>query len=282
MAVATMPEAPLPSGETIPVLGQGTWRLGAGGHPQQEEISALRLGIDLGMTLIDTAEMYGDGASERLVGHAIADRRDDAFVVTKVLPHHATHRGTISACRNSLRRLGTDHVDLYLLHWRGPVPLEETLAAFADLVQAGAIRHWGVSNFDTADLGELMSVPGGIAVETDQVLYNLDRRGVEWDLLPLCRRRGIPVMAYSPIAQGRLLGHPVLRAVAERHGATPAQVALAWVIRDEGVTAIPQAGTPEHVRENHGALDVGLTASDLGALDRAFPPPDGPQPLEVL
>ena len=281
MAVATNRVLPLPSGETIPVLGQGTWRLGVGRHSQEEEISALRLGIDLGLTLIDTAEMYGDGASERLVGRAIRGRRDDVFVVTKVLPHHATRRRTISACRSSLARLGTDHIDLYLLHWRGTVPLEETIAGFTDLVRAGAVRHWGVSNFDLKDLRELMSLPDGHAVEADQVLYNLAHRGIESELLPFCRQRRIAVMAYSPIEQGRLLGHPVLRAVADRHGATPAQVALAWAIRHDGVTAIPEAGTPEHVRENHGALELELTASDLAALDRAFPPPDGPRPLEV-
>jgi diketogulonate reductase-like aldo/keto reductase len=281
MAVATIPEVPLPSGETMPVLGQGTWHLGVGRHPPQEEIAALRLGLHLGMTLIDTAEMYGDGAAERLVGRAIQDRRDEVFVVTKVLPHHATRRGTIAACRGSLTRLGTDSIDLYLLHWRGSVPLEETVAGFTDLVRAGAIRHWGVSNFDLTDLGGLMALPDGRAVEADQVLYNLAHRGIEWDLLPFCRRHGVPVMAYSPIEQGRLLGHPVLRTLADRHGATPAQVALAWAIHHDGITAIPEAGTPEHVRENHGAVGLEFTASDLAALDRAFPPPDGPRPLEV-
>ena len=275
------PELRLPSGETIPALGQGTWHLGVGRRSQEEEIAALRLGIDLGLTLIDTAEGYGDGASERLVGRAIRERRDEAFVVTKVAPHHATRQGTISACRSSLDRLGTDHVDLYLLHWRGTVPLEETIAGFTDLVQAGAILHWGVSNLDVADLDELKSVPDGDAVQANQVLYNLAHRGIEWDLLPSCRRQGVAVMAYSPVEQGRLLGHPAVRAVADGHGATPAQVALAWAIRQGGVTAIPEAGTPEHVRENHGALELELGASDLAALDDAFPPPDAPRPLEI-
>ena len=281
MSAIAVSDVALPSRETIPVLGQGTWHLGAGRHAPEEEIAALRLGLDLGLTLVDTAEMYGEGASERLIGRAIRDRREGVFLVTKVLPHHATRRGTVNACRNSLMRLNTTHIDLYLLHWRGTVPLEETLAGFEDLKRAGAIRHWGVSNFDVADMADLMALPGGDAVEADQVLYNLAHRGIEWDLLPFCRQRGIPVMAYSPIEQGRLLRHPVLRAVAERRGATPAQIALAWSIRHGGVTAIPEAGTPEHVRENHGALSIELTSTDLAALDRAFPAPSGPLPLEV-
>jgi diketogulonate reductase-like aldo/keto reductase len=281
MSATAIRDVSLPSGQTIPVLGQGTWHLGLGRHAPAEEIAALRLGLDLGLTLVDTAEMYGEGASERLIGRAIRGRRDDVFLVTKVLPHHATRGGTINACRNSLMRLNTTHIDLYLLHWRGTVPVEETLAGFDDLKRAGAIRHWGVSNFDLADVADLMALPGGDAVAADQVLYNLAHRGIEWDLLPSCQQRGIPVMAYSPIAPGRLLRHPALRAVAERRGATPAQVALAWSIRHGGVTAIPEAGTPEHVRENHRALSIELTSTDLIALDRAFPPPTGPRPLEI-
>jgi diketogulonate reductase-like aldo/keto reductase len=249
---------------------------------REDEVAALRLGLDLGMTLIDTAEMYADGAAEELVGEAIAERRDDVFLVSKVLPDHATRRGTIAACEGSLRRLGTNRLDLYLLHWRGPVPLEETLDAFAALVRAGKIRNWGVSNFDVSDLAELVDLPGGEDVQTDQVLYNLTRRGIEYDLLPWCRQRGLPIMAYSPIEQGRLLGHPLLQGVAARHGATPAQVALAWVLRQDSVNAIPKAGTPAHVRENRTALDLHLTEQDLATLDRAFPPPTGPQPLEML
>jgi diketogulonate reductase-like aldo/keto reductase len=272
----------LPSGEAVPVLGQGTWHLGENAARRREEIAALRLGIDLGMTLIDTAEMYGGGASEELVGEAIVGRRPDVFLVTKVLPQHATADGTIAACEASLRRLGTEAIDLYLLHWRRSVPLEETLEAFEALAESGKIRYWGVSNFDVADMEELVSLPGGDDVATDQVLYNLTRRGIEWDLLPWCQERQIPVMAYSPIEQGRLLRHPELRRVAARHNATPAQVALAWVLRVEGVVAIPQAGTQAHIRENRAAVDIRLTEEDFAELDRAFPPPTGKRPLEMI
>ena len=272
----------LPLGEAVPVLGQGTWYLGEGLRPRAVEIAALRLGLDLGMTLIDTAEMYGDGAAEKLVGEAIAGRRDEVFLVSKVLPGNATRVGTIAACDRSLQRLRTDQIDLYLLHWRGAVPLPETLEGFAALIRAGKIRYWGVSNFDVADMEELRSTKGGRDVATDQVLYNLTRRGIEWGLLPWCRELGVPVMAYSPIEQGRLLRDPVLQSVAARHGATAAQVALAWVLRHADVIAIPRSGNPAHVKENREALDLRLTAQDLGELDRAFPPPLGPQPLEVI
>jgi diketogulonate reductase-like aldo/keto reductase len=282
MPVVTMRAIDLPSAETMPVLGMGTWHLGAGRRPAEVEIDALRTGLDLGMTLIDTAELYGDGASERLIGEAIAGRRDDVFLVSKVLPHHATFDGTIAACEASLRRLDTDRLDLYLLHWRGAVPLKETVSAFEELKRAGLIRHWGVSNFDITDMTELIELPGGRAVETDQVLYNLTRRGIEWNLLPWCQRSGIPIMAYSPLEQGRLAGHPVLRGIAVRHRATSAQVALAWVISHPGVCAIPEAGTPEHVRENFEALRVVLQQDDVVELDAAFPPPPQPAPLEVL
>ncbi len=272
----------LPSGEAVPVLGQGTWHMGEGKHPRKQEIEALRLGLDLGMSLIDTAEMYGDGKAEELVGEAIAGRRDDVFIVTKVLPQNATRSGTVAACQRSLRRLKTNQIDLYLLHWRESVPLEETLAGFQELVEAGKIRYWGVSNFDISDMQELVNLPGGADVATDQVLYNLTRRGIEYDLLPWCVERNIPIMAYSPIEQGRMLHHAVLRRVAERHHATPAQVGLAWVLRQDKVIAIPRAGVPDHVRENRAALEVRLTQEDLAELDRAFPPPDGPRPLEML
>jgi diketogulonate reductase-like aldo/keto reductase len=272
----------LPSGEAVPVLGQGTWYMGEDDRRRRDEVAALRLGLDLGMTLIDTAEMYGDGAAEELVGEAIAGRRDEAFLVTKVLPQHASRRGTIEACERSLRRLATDRIDLYLLHWRGGTPLGETLRAFEALVEAGKIRHWGVSNFDLSDMEELVGLPGGERVATNQVLYNLTRRGIEWDLLPWCRERGVPIMAYSPIEQGRLLRSNALATIAARHGATPAQIALAWVLRQDGVIAIPKAGTPAHVRENRAALDIHLTGEDLAELDRAFPPPDGPTPLEMI
>jgi diketogulonate reductase-like aldo/keto reductase len=272
----------LPSGETLPILGQGTWYLGETPGRRKDEIAALRTGLDLGLSLIDTAEMYGDGAAEDLVGEAIGDRRDEVFLVSKVLPNNGTRSGTIAACERSLRRLGTDRLDLYLLHWRGSHPLAETLEGFHSLLQAGKIRHWGVSNFDVSDMDELVGLPGGSDVATDQVLYNLTRRGIEHDLLPWCQQRGIPIMAYSPIEQGRMLGHRELQKVAERHGATPAQVALAWVLRTEGVIAIPRAGKPDHVRENRGALDLRLTEEDFAELDRAFPPPRRKVQLEML
>ena len=272
----------LPSGEMIPVLGQGTWGMAEDAQRRADEVAALRLGLDLGMTLIDTAEMYADGAAEELVAEAIAGRRDEVFLVSKVLPNNATRRGTIASCERSLRRLGTDRLDLYLLHWRGQVPLEETFDAFAALVSAGKIRHWGVSNFNVSDLAEVMNLPGGAAVATDQVLYNLTRRGIEYDLLPWCHERSLPIMAYSPIEQGRMLGHPVLQGVASRHDATPAQVALAWVLRQDGLNAIPKAGTPTYVQENRTSLDLRLTEQDLATLDRAFPPPTGPRPLEMI
>jgi diketogulonate reductase-like aldo/keto reductase len=282
MSVVTVRATTLPSGDSIPVLGMGTWHLGQGRHPREEEIEALRLGVELGMNLIDTAEMYGDGAAEELIGEAIGSRRDEVFLVGKVLPHHADVRGTREACEASLRRLGTDHLDLYLLHWRGAIALEETVAGFEALREDGLIGHWGVSNFDLADLLEVRGIAGGAAVETDQVLYNLLHRGIEWDLLPWCQTHGLPVMAYSPLAQGRLAGHPVLRFIGGDHKATSTQIALAWVLAHKGVCAIPEAGTPEHVRRNREALDIELEADDLLKLDSAFEPPSGPVGLEVL
>jgi diketogulonate reductase-like aldo/keto reductase len=272
----------LPSGETVPVLGQGTWGLAERPARRGEEIAALRMGIDVGMTLIDTAEMYAGGAAESLVGEAIAGRRSEVFLVSKVLPNHATRRGTISACEASLRRLQTERLDMYLLHWRGETPLHETLEGFDALVQDGKIRYWGVSNFDVDDLVELEQVAEGRPPVTNQVLYNLTRRGIEWALMPWCRARGIPIMAYSPIEQGRLLGNAELRRIARRHDATPAQIAIAWVLRQPGVIAIPKASSIDHVRENRGALEIRLTQADLDDLDEAFPPPHGPTPLEML
>ena len=272
----------LPSGETVPVLGQGTWGMGEAPARRQAEIEALRAGLDLGMTLIDTAEMYGDGAAEELVGEALASRRDECFVVTKVYPHNASRSGTIAACERSLRRLGTDRIDLYLLHWRGQVPLAETVAAFEALVRDGKIRHWGVSNFDVADMEQLHKAPGGAAAATNQVLYNLTRRGIEYDLLPWCARKGLPLMAYSPLEQNRLLDDGGLAHVAARHKATPAQVALAWVLRHERLIAIPKAGSAAHVRDNRLALDLRLDDEDLAVLDRAFSPPSRKLPLEML
>jgi diketogulonate reductase-like aldo/keto reductase len=272
----------LPDGEKVPVLGMGTWGMGEARARAAAEVAALKLGLDLGMSLIDTAEMYGDGGAEAIVGKAVAGRRDQVFIVSKVLPQNATRQGTVAACERSLRRLGTDRIDLYLLHWRGEVPLTETLAAFAALKQDGKIRHYGVSNFDLADMQELWSLPGGDATATDQVLYNLTRRGIEWDLLPWCRAHGLPIMAYSPIEQGRLASHHVIRRLAERRGVTPAQLALAWVLQQAGVIAIPKASSVEHVRQNRAALDVALGADELAALDKAFTPPSGPQPLAML
>jgi diketogulonate reductase-like aldo/keto reductase len=282
LPVLTVRTTELPSGEAVPVLGQGTWGLGESVHPRKQEIEALQVGIDLGMTLVDTAEMYASGEAEKVVGEAIAGRRGEVFITSKVLPQHASKHGVRVACERSLNRLRTDRLDLYLLHWRGTIPLQETLDGFAALVEAGKIRYWGVSNFDIADMQELDELIGGADVATDQVLYNLTRRGIEFNLLPWCRKRGIPVMAYSPIEQGRMLRSPDLQKIAARHQATPAQIALAWLLRLEKVIAIPRAGTPTHVRENRAALDLKLTSHDLEALDRAFPPPAEARPLEML
>ena len=277
-----MRKTKLPSGEAVPVLGQGTWYMGDEPRRRADEIASLRLGLDLGMTLIDTAEMYGDGASEKLVGAAIAGRRDEVFLVSKVLPSNATRSGTIAACERSLKRLGTDRIDLYLLHWRGRTPFAETIAAFEALQDAGKIRHWGVSNMDVDDMQEIARASGGDAMATNQVLYNLTRRGIEYDLLPQAQARGLPVMAYSPIEQGRLAEYPEVEEIADRHGVTPAQIALAWVLRQQGVIAIPKAATPRHVQENRAALDLQLTPQDLADLDDVFPPPDGPESLEMI
>jgi diketogulonate reductase-like aldo/keto reductase len=282
MAIPVMRQIALPAGERIPVLGQGTWHLAEVRERRSEEIAALRLGLDLGLTLIDTAEMYAEGAAERLVGEAVAGRRDEVFLVSKVLPTHATRRGIIEACEASLRRLKTDRLDLYLLHWRGSVPLWQTVDAFAELRERGWTRYWGVSNFDAMDLAELWELPQGSEAQVDQVLYNLVRRSPEYNLLPWCRERELPVMAYSPIEQGRLLTHPAVRGVAQRREITPAQVALAWVIRQRGVCAIPKAGSPAHVYENAAALGVRLSRDDLLELDLAFPPPLKARPLETL
>jgi diketogulonate reductase-like aldo/keto reductase len=272
----------LPSGAPIPALGLGTWRMGEAGSRGADIVNALRLGIDLGMTLIDTAEMYGEGGAEEVVGKAIAGQRSGVFLVSKVYPHNATRQGVVAACERSLRRLGTDYLDLYLLHWIGDVPFQETLAGFDDLQRAGKIRQHGVSNFDTEDMVAWAKLPGGKSAATDQVIYNLSRRGVEWELLPWCRKHHIPVMAYSPVDQGSLLGKRGLKQIAARRGVTPAQVALAWLLHQEGVVAIPKAARPEHVRENRAALDLELTSEELTELDRAFPPPKGAQPLQML
>jgi len=272
----------LPNGETVPALGLGTWMMGDDSSRRAEEIAALRRGLDLGMTLVDTAEMYGEGASERLVGEAIAGRRDDVFLVSKVYPHNASKAGTVAACERSLKRLGTDRLDLYLLHWRGKYPLAETVEAFEGLKAAGKIRHWGVSNLDSDDMDELLAVPGGEAVAANQVLYNLSRRGIEWDLLPSLQRRGIPVMAYSPVEQAKLLRERGLAALAADHGASVAQLALAFVLARDGVIAIPKAGRVAHVEDNAGALDVVVTDELRASLDALFPPPRRATPLEMI
>ena len=272
--------AKLPCGERVPALGQGTWNMGEDRRRRRAEIAALNLGLDLGMRLIDTAEMYADGGAEKIVGAAIAGRRDEVFLVSKVLPEHATRRGTIAACERSLKRLDTDRIDLYLLHWREQeVELAEVLEAFTALVRAGKIRHWGVSNFDIDGMQELLRLPGGKAVTADQVMYNLNRRGIEHDLLPWCRRRRIPVMAYSPLDEGRLVRSLDLKRIAQQLGATPSQVALAWLLRQNNVIAIPKSASEAHVRENFAALDLRLGKQDLAALDRAFARPKRKLPL---
>ena len=282
-AMTRIRSATLPGGETIPVLGQGTWRMGEDKSKRQSEVAALRTGIELGMNLIDTAEMYADGGAERVVGEAIAGRRDQVFVVTKFYPQNATRERMAVACDRSLRRLNTEQIDLYLLHWRGEVPLRETLAGFEDLLEAKKIRYAGVSNFDVDDMEEVARIKSGLErIVTNQVLYNLERRGIEWDLVPWMRKRRRPIIAYSPVEEGLLTHpHPLLKRVAERHDATPAQVALAWVIRDDGVIAIPKAADPKHVRENRGAADIKLTKRDLDELDESFPPAEGKKPLEM-
>jgi diketogulonate reductase-like aldo/keto reductase len=256
--------------------------MGENSRLRQDEVAALKLGIDLGMTLIDTAEMYGTGGAEEVVAEAVKGRRDECFIVSKVLPENSTRAGTIAACERSLKRLKTDRIDLYLLHWRGSAPLAETLEAFLVLQNKGAIRYWGVSNFDVGDMEELFALEGGSGCASNQVLYNLRRRGIEAGLLPWCRKRSIPLMAYSPIEQGRLLRDRVLTAVAIRHRATPAHIALAWVLRQKDMMVIPKATTLEHIRENRAALDIALSERDLAELDRAFPPPKGPRKLELL
>jgi diketogulonate reductase-like aldo/keto reductase len=268
----------LPSGEKVPALGQGTWHMGEDPALRRDEILALRTGLDLGMTLIDTAEMYV--GAEDLIREAIAGRREECFIVDKVLPAHATRAGTLRACENSLRQLVTDRIDLYLLHWRGQVPLDETVEAFERLVDDGKIRYWGVSNFDVKDMNDLFEIIE-IDPQTNQVLYNLTHRGIEWDLMKWCRDHDMPTMAYSPIDEGALIGNRALDRVAERHRASPAQIALAWVLRHPDVIAIPKAGKAEHVRYNGSALDIQLTPRDLRDLDNVFDAPTEKIPLEV-
>ncbi len=271
----------LKDGKSVPAMGQGTWMMGERPGRRGDEIAALRLGVELGMTLVDTAEMYGDGAAETLVGEALGDVRDEVFLVSKAYPQNASRKQLPNACEASLGRLGTDRLDLYLLHWRGSVPLAETVEAMEALRSAGKIRHWGVSNLDTDDMVELVAA-GGDGCVTDQILYNLTRRGPEHDLLPWLADNAMPAMAYSPVEQGRLVADPALAHAAEAIGATPAQVALAWTLRRDGVIAIPKAGTVAHVRENRAAADLILSDADLAALEAAFPRPRGRRPLEML
>ncbi|CAH2397629.1 aldo/keto reductase [Mesorhizobium ventifaucium] len=272
----------LPSGEAVPVLGQGTWKMGEDARRHADEVAALKLGLDLGMTLIDTAEMYASGGAEEVVADAIAGRRDEVFLVSKVLPSNASRTGVPAACEASLRHLRTDRIDLYLLHWPGSVPLTETVEAFEALKRSRKIRHWGVSNFDTHEMEELVSLPAGDSVQTNQILYNLSQRGPEFDLAPWSRQRGIPLMAYSPVDQGVLARNASLEAIAARHDATPAQLALAWVMAQDGVIAIPKASRQEHIRQNVAALDIELTSEDFAEIDRAFPPPRRKLGLQMI
>jgi diketogulonate reductase-like aldo/keto reductase len=272
----------LRSGERVPALGQGTWHMGENRSHAAEEAAALRLGIDLGMTLIDTAEMYGSGGAEEVVARAANGLRDSLFIVSKVYPHNASRASVVAACERSLKRLATDRIDLYLLHWRGSIPLAETLEGFLRLQRDGKIRHHGVSNFDRAEMTEWSALKGGDTVAADQVLYNLARRGPEWDLVPWCREHQVAMMAYTPLGTGGMLGNRALAEIARRRDATPAQIALAWLLRQDSTIVIPKASRPEHVRENRGALDVALTKEDLTALDRAFLPPKGKSSLGML
>jgi diketogulonate reductase-like aldo/keto reductase len=277
----TMRQIRLPNGDSVPVLGQGTWKMGESRGRRKDEVNALRLGLDLGMTLIDTAEMYAEGGAEEVVAEAIKGRRREVFIVSKVYPHNASRSGVAAACERSLKRLRTDRIDLYLLHWRGGIPLAETVAGFEDLLAAGKIRSFGVSNFDVSDMRELYGLPGGRAAASNQVLYNLRHRGIEFDLLPFAAAEGVPIMAYSPLEIGPLARGAGLKRVAERHGASPVQIALAWVLRQPNLLTIPKASREDHVRQNRAALDITLSADDLAALDTLSSPPRRAAPLEM-
>ncbi len=271
----------LPNGDSVPVLGQGTWKMGESRSRHKDEVAALIHGVELGMTLIDTAEMYAEGGAEEVVAEAIKGRRPKVFIVSKVYPHNASRSGVVAACERSLKRLRTDRLDLYLLHWRGGVPLAETVAGFEDLVKAGKIRSFGVSNFDVADMRELHRLPGGKSAATNQVLYNLKHRGIEFDLLPWSEKENLPIMAYSPLEIGPLAKSAPMRRVAQRHNVSAAQIALAWVLRRPNVLTIPKSARIEHVDENRAAADIVLSADDLADLDSAAPPPRQPGPLEM-
>lgn len=271
----------------LPAIGQGTWYMGEEAARRGEEVAALQAGLDAGLTLIDTAEMYAEGGAEEVVGEALRGRRDSAFIVSKVYPWHAGEVDAVEACERSLRRLDTDRLDLYLLHWRGNVPLEETIRAMETLQQQGKILRWGVSNFDVDDLQELLSEPGGARCATNQVLYHLASRGIEFDLLPECQQRQMPVMAYCPLAQaGRLrqalFADLTLLEIAQQKGISVAQLLLAWVIRKEGVMAIPKASSQAHVNENAAALHIRLNDDELARINKAFPPPQRKMALDVV
>ncbi|KQZ00127.1 hypothetical protein ASD45_04120 [Pseudolabrys sp. Root1462] len=277
-----IPTVPLPSGRAMPKFGVGTWRMGESTRARADEVKAVRAAIDRGITLIDTAEMYGDGEAESIVADAVGSRRDGLFIVSKVLPSNSSKSGTIAACERSLKRLKTDRLDLYLLHWRGGPTLSETVAAFTELKAAGKILDWGVSNFDIDDMRELAALDTAQECAANQVLYNLTRRGIEFDLMPFCAKRGIPIMAYSPLEQARMLDDGALKDVARRHGATPARIALAWLMRQDGVVTIPKATRLSHLDDNIAALDLKLSAEDLKTLDARFPPPKRATPLDML
>jgi len=272
----------LPSGENVPSMGLGTWHMGERIGNPKTEVDALIRGLDLGATLIDTAEMYARGGAERVVGSAIKGRRDDVFIVSKILPHNASFDGTIRACENSLQRMEIESIDLYLLHWPGNHPLESTVSAFEQLKTDGKIKHWGVSNFDTNDMQELYGIPDGKNCQINQVLYNLSRRGIEWDLLPWCRSMGLPIMAYSPIEQGRLLENKKLKVLASEIGVSAAQLSIAWSIRRNDIITIPKASNLEHVRQNIDAWTIKLESATLDELDKLFEPPVRKKRLDIL
>jgi diketogulonate reductase-like aldo/keto reductase len=280
--VVSMKHVSLPDGEMIPALGLGTWRMGEDASQHDREVATLKAGLDRGLSLIDTAEMYAEGGAELVVADAIASRRDDVHIVSKVYPHNASYDGVQAACDRSLQRLRTDRIDIYLLHWRGQVPLEETVAGFEKLKQDGKIRHWGVSNLDTRDMNELAACTNGGNCATNQLLYNLGERGIEWDLKPLLDEAGMPLMAYCPLGEGRLLQDATLAVLAERHGVTPASIALAWLLTRSNTIAIPKTSRPERIDPIMDALGVKLDSDDLALLDDEFPPPDGPAALAIV
>ncbi len=272
----------LPDATKLPALGIGTWRMGENASARTDEIAAIRYAMDQGITLIDTAEMYGEGGAEEVLGEAMTGQREKLFIVSKVYPHNASHDGVITACERSLKRLGTGHIDLYLLHWPGSIPLAETISGFEHLKDTGKIRYWGVSNFAIDRMQELAALEAGNHCAANQVLYHLGMRGIEWDLLPWCNARTMPVMAYSPLGQGEILDHPALAKIASKHEVAPATIAIAWTLRDNNVISIPKSSQPAHLDQNLAALEVSLDTSDLAALDGAFPPPDAPEPLHMI